>query len=118
MPCEPFVLPRTATSRGSTATATAKVVGRPLGRVLRRGPPANVVRGASGAFLNAYQTHRVYDGFGTGNVFRANVVEGLIAGFGIGTYPQLGNTVACDNLAPGAMKGLVGHNSRTSTCNG
>ena len=60
------------------------------------------------------QAHTVYDGYGTGNVFRANVVVGEIPGFGIGLYPANDNVVTCDNAAPGAAKGLVGDNSHAA----
>ena len=68
------------------------------------------------AFLDGYQSHSVYAGYGTGNVFRGNQVIGAIPGFGIGLYPLLANVVGCDNVAPGALKGLVGHNSRPTAC--
>ena len=58
----------------------------------------------------------MYDGYGTANVFRGNVVDGAIAGFGIGLYPALGNAVTCDNRAPGAALGLVGDNGQASAC--
>lgn len=44
----------------------------------------------SSEFADGYQTHSVYEGYGTGNVFRHNVVEGQIPGFGIGLYPAAG----------------------------
>ncbi|MET0736124.1 MAG: hypothetical protein ABWY55_10850 [Microbacterium sp.] len=67
----------------------------------------NVVRNASRAFLDAFQTHEVYEDYGTENVFRDNTVEGRIPGFGFGMYPQLDNVVACSNSAPGAELGLL-----------
>ena len=67
-------------------------------------------------FADGYQAHSVYDGYGTGNVFRSNVVEGQIPGFGIGLYPSLDNVVTCDNSAPGAILGLVGDSSRSIDC--
>ena len=67
-------------------------------------------------FADGYQTHSVYDGYGTGNVFRRNRVIGSIPGFGIGLYPGDGNLVTCDNTAPGAAKGLLGDNSRRAAC--
>ena len=67
-------------------------------------------------FADGYQTHSVYDGYGTGNVFRNNLVEGEIPGFGIGLYPALGNVVMCDNSAPGAAAGLVGDGNRPVDC--
>ena len=45
----------------------------------------------------ASRSHSVYDGYGTGNVFRRNHVDGAIPGFGIGLYPALDNVVTCDN---------------------
>ena len=58
----------------------------------------------------------VYEGYGTGNVFRNNTVDGAIPGYGIGLYPALGNVVGCDNSAPGAELGLVGDNGHSATC--
>jgi len=58
----------------------------------------------------------VYDGYGTGNVFRANVVVGDVAGFGIGLAPADGNVVTCDNRADGAGAGLVGDHGRPVAC--
>ena len=63
-------------------------------------------------FADGFQSHSVYDGYGTGNTFRANRVDGEISGFGIGLYPALDNVVTCDNEAPGAAEGLVGDNSK------
>ena len=67
-------------------------------------------------FADGYQSHSVYEGYGTGNVFRRNTVEGVIPGFGIGLYPADGNTVYCDNSAPGATLGLVGDKSKPAVC--
>ena len=67
-------------------------------------------------FLDGFQSHSVYDGYGTGNTFRANRVEGEIEGFGIGLYPALDNLVTCDNQAIEAALGLVGDRSQSSSC--
>ena len=67
-------------------------------------------------FLDGFQSHSVYSGYGTGNVFRGNRVIGAIPGFGIGLYPKLANVVTCSNTAPGAAKGLVGDNNRPGFC--
>jgi hypothetical protein len=67
-------------------------------------------------FADAFQTHEVYDGYGTDNVFRANRVEGEVPGFGVGMYPALDNVVGCDNEAPLATAGLVGDNGRSAPC--
>lgn len=67
-------------------------------------------------FADGFQSHSVYDGYGTHNTFRANRVEGAIAGFGIGLYPALDNVVTCDNEAPDAAAGLVGDNSKPAAC--
>ena len=67
-------------------------------------------------FADGYQSHSVYEGYGTGNVFRGNSVIGEIPGFGIGLYPADGNTVSCDNSAPGAALGLVGDKSKPAVC--
>lgn len=69
-------------------------------------------------FADGFQSHQVYDGYGTGNVFRGNVVVGDIPGFGVGLYPALGNVVSCTNVATGAELGLVGNKSKPATCSG
>ena len=66
---------------------------------------------------DGFQAHTVYDGYGTGNTFRANVVDGAIPGFGIGLYPANDNVVTCDNQAPGRgqgprRRGQAGHRLR------
>jgi hypothetical protein len=67
-------------------------------------------------FADGFQSHSVYEGYGTGNVFRNNTVDGAIPGYGIGLYPALGNLVGCDNSAPEAELGLVGDNGHAATC--
>ena len=51
--------------------------------------------------------HSVYTGYGVGNTFRTNTVEGVVPGWGVGLYPAGKNSVACDNRAPDAAKGLT-----------
>jgi hypothetical protein len=67
-------------------------------------------------FADGFQAHTVEDGYGTGNTFRANSVEGAIPGFGVGLYPAGDNLVSCDNRAPDAAKGLVGEGKRPIDC--
>ena len=69
-------------------------------------------------FVDGYQSHKVFESYGTRNVFRRNQVLGAVAGFGIGLYPAAGNVVTCDNVATGAVKGLVGNNSKATLCQG
>ena len=76
----------------------------------------NTIRNPTSAALDGIQTHSVYEGYGTANVIRGNVIEGSWPGFGIGTYPHLDNVVACDNRAPGAALGLVGDGERAIPC--
>jgi hypothetical protein len=76
----------------------------------------NVVRGPSGAALDGIQTHAVFEGYGTGNTFRGNRVEGRWPGFGVGLYPKLGNVVDCTNTAPDAQLGLVGDAGKAAGC--
>jgi hypothetical protein len=71
---------------------------------------------APSEFADGYQAHSVYEGYGSGNVFRRNRVEGEIPGFGIGLYPEADNVVTCDNSAPGAGLGLVGVNGQPGEC--
>jgi Right handed beta helix region len=58
--------------------------------------------------MDGFQTHRVVDGWGRGNVFRANtaVVNGPGWGFNL-TRANDGNTVSCDNKVTGAAKGTA-----------
>ena len=67
-------------------------------------------------FEDGLQVHVVHDGYGTGNTFRANTVDGAIPGFGIGLYPGDGNVVTCDNEAAGARSGLVGEHGEPVDC--
>jgi hypothetical protein len=67
-------------------------------------------------FADGFQSHSVYDGYGTGNTFRANRVDGSIPGFGIGLYPSLDNVVTCNNESPDAAEGLVGDNGQPIAC--
>lgn len=66
----------------------------------------NTVMGATGAFADAFQSHSVYNGYGTHNTFRQNTVTGTVPGYGFGLYPTAGNIVECNNIASGAAKGL------------
>jgi hypothetical protein len=76
----------------------------------------NTVMNGSGEFLDAFQTHSVYEGYGTDNVFTGNTVEGDVPGFGFGLYPALDNIVRCDNDAPTAALGLVGDGETPIEC--
>jgi hypothetical protein len=49
---------------------------------------------------DGYQTHDVEDGWGTGNVFRANLAVN-VRRYGIALTPELANRVACDNKVVG-----------------
>lgn len=56
---------------------------------------------------DGFQVHRVYPGWGEGNIFRGNTLQ--VDGPGYGIYVQsehLGTTVACDNRVSGAGRGL------------
>jgi hypothetical protein len=61
------------------------------------------------------QTHAVDDGYGTGNVFRANTIVGAVPGFAVGSSPADGNTVTCDNRVDDAV-GLVGEHGKEIPC--
>jgi hypothetical protein len=67
-------------------------------------------------FLDGFQVHNVYTGFGRGNTFAGNVVQDAIPGSGIGIYQGDGNVVRCDNRAPHAALGLVSLNAKPATC--
>ena len=56
---------------------------------------------------DGFQTHEVVDGWGSGNVFTANVAEVNGPGWGFHFAPVKDNRVACDNKATGAAKGLA-----------
>jgi hypothetical protein len=56
---------------------------------------------------DGFQVHRVYNGWGSRNIFRAN--QAMVDGTGFGIYVQsssLGTVVTCDNVASGAALGL------------
>lgn len=76
----------------------------------------NVIRDPTGAAEDGIQTHSVFEGYGTGNTFRGNRIEGDWPGFGIGLNPKLGNVVDCTNTAPDAKLGLVGDGGKPSAC--
>ncbi|RZS90011.1 parallel beta helix pectate lyase-like protein [Motilibacter rhizosphaerae] len=77
----------------------------------------NTVRNPQGADLDGFQVHSVYTGYGNGNTFKGNVVQGLWAGWGIALYPLgTGNVIGCDDAAPGAKLGLAGANTHSLTC--
>ena len=67
-----------------------------------------VIRGNSGKTSprDGFQTHRVADGWGTGNRFEANSAQLDGPGYGFALTPPLDNTVACDNVATDAGAGL------------
>jgi hypothetical protein len=57
---------------------------------------------------DGFQVHRVYQGWGNGNVFHANKAE--VDGPGFGYYSQsasLATVIGCDNTAIGAASGLT-----------
>lgn len=76
----------------------------------------NTALNPQGADQDAFQTHAVEDGYGTGNVFSANTVQGAWPGFGFGLYPALANIVLCNNTAPDAKGGLVGADNKPLRC--
>lgn len=67
-------------------------------------------------FVDGLQSHSVYDGYGTGNIFRGNTVVGAIPGFAIGLAPADGNVVTCDNRGVDAGEGLVGDHGKQVSC--
>lgn len=56
---------------------------------------------------DGFQTHEVVDGWGSGNVFTANVAEVNGPGWGFHFAPANDNKVSCDNKVTGAAKGLA-----------
>ncbi|WP_188193772.1 right-handed parallel beta-helix repeat-containing protein [Nonomuraea sp. SYSU D8015] len=61
------------------------------------------IEGNTGSNTNAdgFQTHEIVDGWGTGNVFRANIINlGNSGGVGINDTAG-GNTISCDNKVTG-----------------
>lgn len=76
----------------------------------------NIVREPSGKALDGIQTHSVHQGYGTGNTFSGNTIEGHWPGFGIGLHPRLDNVVECSNVAPDAALGLVGDGEHKIAC--
>jgi hypothetical protein len=77
---------------------------------------ANTASDPNGADTDAFQSHQVYAGYGTGNVFGGNMVRGSWPGFAFGLYPRADNVVRCDNTAPGAGQGLVGDSGKRVSC--
>ncbi|GMA90304.1 right-handed parallel beta-helix repeat-containing protein [Homoserinibacter gongjuensis] len=55
---------------------------------------------------DGFQTHEIVDGWGTRNRFSGNAAHVDGPGYGIAVTPALGNVVACDNTASGAVKGV------------
>ncbi|MEU8379359.1 right-handed parallel beta-helix repeat-containing protein [Streptosporangium sp. NPDC048865] len=71
-----------------------------------------LIEGNTGSKTNAdgFQTHKIVNGWGTGNVFRANIIDlGGSGGFGINDTVG-GNKIACDNKVTG------GPLSKTNGC--
>lgn len=67
-------------------------------------------------FLDGFQVHNVYTGYGQGNKFTGNVVEDAVPGYGFGIYQGVDNIVKCDNSAPLAALGLVSVNAKSAAC--
>ncbi|WP_436758459.1 NosD domain-containing protein [Streptosporangium sp. V21-05] len=71
-----------------------------------------LIQGNTGSGTNedGFQTHKIVNGWGTGNVFRANIIDlGNSGGFGINDTAG-GNKIACDNKVTG------GALSKTAVC--
>ncbi|GAA4180726.1 hypothetical protein GCM10022252_04010 [Streptosporangium oxazolinicum] len=69
-----------------------------------------LIQGNTGSNTNAdgFQTHKIVDGWGTGNVFRANIINlGNSGGIGINDTAG-GNTIACDNKVTGGTISKTG----------
>ncbi|WP_234535195.1 right-handed parallel beta-helix repeat-containing protein [Streptomyces shenzhenensis] len=56
---------------------------------------------------DGFQTHRILDGWGTGNVFQANTAQVDGPGYGFHFAPPENNKVTCDNKVADAAKGLA-----------
>ncbi|GAA2397884.1 hypothetical protein GCM10010191_00690 [Actinomadura vinacea] len=55
----------------------------------------------TGTLADGFQTHKIVDGWGVGNVFRRNIID-LAGGDGVGVNDTAGgNTIACDNEVRG-----------------
>lgn len=59
------------------------------------------------SYKDGYQTHDVEDGWGTGNVFKANTAIN-VKEYGIALTPELGNKVSCDNKVTGGEVSKTG----------
>lgn len=55
---------------------------------------------------DGFQTHRILDGWGTGNTFSGNTAKVNGSGVGFSLTPVLTNVVKCDNKVSGAAKGV------------
>jgi hypothetical protein len=67
-------------------------------------------------FLDGFQVHNVYSGYGQNNQFHSNTVTDAIPGAGINVYQGTGTVVTCDNSAPGAALGLYVLNTHSTAC--
>ncbi|WP_406440001.1 right-handed parallel beta-helix repeat-containing protein [Streptomyces sp. NBC_00631] len=56
---------------------------------------------------DGFQTHRILDGWGTGNVFQDNTAQVDGPGYGFHFAPAEDNKVTCDNKVTDAAKGLA-----------
>ncbi|MGW2957414.1 right-handed parallel beta-helix repeat-containing protein [Streptomyces sp. NPDC001220] len=56
---------------------------------------------------DGFQTHRILDGWGTGNLFQGNTAQVDGPGYGFHLAPVENNKVACDNKVSEAAKGLA-----------
>ncbi|MGY4981618.1 right-handed parallel beta-helix repeat-containing protein [Streptomyces sp. 900105755] len=68
-----------------------------------------LIKGNTGRHSNedGFQTHRILDGWGTGNVFQANTAQVDGPGYGFHFAPVENNKVTCDNKVTDAAKGLA-----------
>ncbi|MFK0159877.1 nitrous oxide reductase family maturation protein NosD [Streptomyces sp. NPDC090493] len=68
-----------------------------------------LIKGNVGRHSNedGFQTHRILDGWGTGNVFQGNTAQVDGPGYGFHFAPVENNKVTCDNKVTDAAKGLA-----------
>jgi nitrous oxidase accessory protein NosD len=55
---------------------------------------------------DGFQTHEVVEGWGTNNIFKANIAEVNGPGYGFNLAPVRNNKADCDNKVTGAAKGF------------
>ena len=73
-------------------------------------------RAAPSEFVDGFQSHSVYDGYGTGNVFRAQPSTARSPASASACTRRWATSSRATTARAGAAKGLVGDNGRSASC--